>query len=317
MADAVSKDAHPLPGTQHLGGPTSERSGQPSRPSASAVLGAVPPPGLLLLSIMAIQVGAALAIHLFPALGPSGTVALRVGFSALFLLAASRPRFPDFLRYSGWIVIFGLVIATMNLFFYQAIARIPLGAAVTVEFVGPLGLAAITSRRWVDLVWVLLAALGISLFSPIGGEPLDLLGLVFALLAGVCWAGFVLVSARVGRHVPGGQGLALAMTVAAIALLPFAVPIGAEVLSKPVLLLGAVVVALLSTTIPYRLEYEALQRLSPSAYGVLVSLEPAVATLVGAVLLSERIGARSTLAVACVTIAAIGTTVFGRPGSRG
>lgn len=314
----MTMDVHALPGIQYICGAGSERTGQPYRPPASAVLGAVPPPGLLLLSIMAIQVGAALAIQLFPALGPSGTVALRVGFSALFLLAASRPRFiPDLLRYSGWIVIFGLVIATMNLFFYQAIARIPLGAAVTVEFVGPLGLAAITSRRWVDLVWVLLAAIGISLFSPIGGEPLDLLGLVFALLAGVCWAGFVLVSARVGRQLPGGQGLALAMTVAAIALLPFAVPIGAEVLSKPALLLGAVVVALLSTTIPYRLEYEALQRLSPSAYGVLVSLEPAVATLVGAVLLSERIGARSTLAVMCVTIAAIGTTVFARPGRKG
>ena len=295
-----------------------ERAGQPYHPPTSAVLGAIPPQGLLLVSITAIQVGAALAVHLFPALGPSGTVALRVGFSALFLLAASRPRFiPDLLRHSGWIVIFGLVIATMNLSFYHAIARIPLGAAVTVEFVGPLGLAAITSRRGVDLVWVLLAAIGISLFSPIGGEPLDHLGLVFALLAGVCWAGFVLVSPRIGRNLPGGQGLALGMTVAAIGLLPFAVPVGAAVLSKPVLLLGAVVVALLSTTIPLRLEYEALQRLSPSAYGVLVSLEPAVATVVGAVLLSERIGARSTLAVMCVTIAAIGTTVFGRPGKKG
>lgn len=311
-------DAHALPGGQYLCGPKPERPGLASRPPASAVLGAISPPGLLLLSIMAIQVGAALAVHLFPALGPSGTVALRVGFSALFLLAASRPRFiPDIVRHSGWIVLFGLVIATMNLFFYQAIARIPLGTAVTIEFVGPLGLAAITSRRWVDLGWVILAAIGISLFSPIGGDPLDLLGLVFALLAGVCWAGFILVSPRVGRHVPGGQGLALAMTVAAMALVPFAVPVTGEVLSRPALLIGAVLVALLSTTIPYRLEYEALKRLSPSAYGVLVSLEPAVATLVGAVLLNERIGARSTLAVTCVTIAAIGTTLFGRPRRKG
>lgn len=311
-------DAHALPGTQQLCVPASEQPGLPSRPSASTILSAVPPPGLLLFAIMAIQVGAALAVYLFPTLGPSGTAALRVGFSALFLLAASRPRFTtDVVRHAGWIVIFGLVIATMIFFFYQAIARIPLGTAVTVEFVGPLGLAAITSRRLLDLVWVLLAALGIGLFSPMGGEPLDPLGLLFALLAGACWAGFVLVSPRVGRHVPGGQGLALAMAVAAIVLLPFAVPIGGEVLARPVVLSGAVLVALLSSTIPWRLEYESLKRLSPSAYGVLVSLEPAVATLVGAVLLRERIGARSMLAVMCVTIAAIGTTVFGRPGTKG
>lgn len=269
------------------------------------------------MSIIAIQVGAALAVHLFPALSPSGTVALRVGFSALFLLAASRLRFiPDIIHHSGRIVLFGLLIAAMNFLFYQAIARIPLGTAVTIEFVGPLGLAAITSRRRVDLGWVVLAAIGITLFSPIGGEPLDLLGMVFALLAGVCWAGFILVSGRIGRSLPGGQGLALAMAVAAIGLLPFAVPVSGEILSKPLLLVGAVVVALLSTTIPLSLEYEALKRLSPSAYGVLVSLEPAVATVVGAVLLNERIGARSTLAVMCVTIAAIGTTLSGRRGRK-
>lgn len=272
----------------------------------------IPPPGLVLLSIVAIQVGAALAIQLFPALGASGTAAVRIVFSALLLALAARGRVRGYGRLfvQNWrlLLVFGLCIAAMNFFFYAAIARIPLGVTVAIEFIGPLSVAVLTSRRLSHLAWIVLAALGIALLSPLSGVRLDAMGILYALLAGTGWALFIIVANRVGDRVPGSDGLAIAMAVAAITMIPFVAPIAGTLVSTPLLLVAGVGVALLATTIPFSLEYEALKRLPARTYGVLVSLEPAVAATVGALFLGERIGTLGLIAVACVVVAAIGIT---------
>lgn len=273
----------------------------------------VPPPGLVLLSILAIQLGAALAIHLFPVLGASGTVAMRIIISALLLGAVAHSSVSTlgriFVRHWQLLGTFGICIAAMNLFFYESIARIPLGAAVAIEFIGPLGVAALTSRRLSHFGWVALAAMGIVLLSPLSGLNLDPLGVGFALLAGCGWALFIVLAGRVGTTVSGNDGLAIGMAVAALTMIPFAAPVATELFLDPFILLIAFGVALLSTTIPFTMEFEALKRLPPRAYGILVSLEPAVAAIVGAWLLGERIGTQGTIAVCCVVAAAIGITL--------
>jgi inner membrane transporter RhtA len=304
-----------IPARAHAGLPDPPGQGRFSR-AVSRAVGAVPPPGLLLLSILSIQVGAALAVHLFAALGPIGTVALRVGFSALLLLAASRPTAASKARaHAGWVLLFGLVIAGMNLCFYEAIARIPLGIAVTIEFIGPLGIAVATSRRPLDFLWITMAIVGIGMLSPEIGAGLDPIGVLLAALAGAGWAGFVLVSRRVGRIFTGVTGLALGMTVAALLLLPVGVASGELAHVDAKLLLAAFAIALLSQAIPLSLEFVALKRLSPRAYGVLVTLEPAVAVMVGAIVLGQPVGPRTLLAVLCVTAAAVGITIFDRRGA--
>jgi len=280
-----------------------------SRLPATA-LGMTPPPGLVLLSILSIQVGAALAIGLFPALGASGTVFVRVGFSAILLLVVTRlPLHRRLWDKAGLILLFGAIMATMNLCFYRALARIPLGIAVTIEFLGPLAVAVATSRRLQDFLWIGLAVCGVGLLTPDIGKNLDPVGVLFAAMAGTGWASFVLVSGRVGRAFPGGSGLALGMAVAALFLAPFGALNSGPVFSDMNLLLVALGVALLSTTIPLTLEFEALKRLPPRTYGVLITLEPVVAVMIGVILLGETLGLRTAFAVTCVTVAAIGATL--------
>jgi inner membrane transporter RhtA len=285
----------------------------PGGDGQSRLMGAIPPPGLLLLAIVSIQLGAALATNLFPILGSDGTVAIRIIISALLLGLAARGRVRRFasLFVRDWrlLLAYGLCIAVMNFFFYKAIALIPLGAAVAIEFVGPLGVAALASHRPGHFACVGLAALGIVLLSPLAGLDLDALGIVFALTAGAGWACFVFLSRRVGSRVSGNDGLAIGMAIAAISMIPFAVPVATDLIGNPMLLLAGLGVALLSTTLPFTFEFEALKRLSNRAYGVIVSVEPAVATLIGALLLGERIGVQGMVAVACVVVAAIGITV--------
>ncbi len=299
----------------------SERPGYSSSAESGefAVLNAIPPPGLVILAIFAIQIGAGLAIHLFPILGAEGTVAVRIIFSALILGIAARGRIRNFAQVfiSNWSLLlgFGLCVAAMNLFFYQALARIPLGAAVAIEFIGPLGVAALTSRRASHFIWIAIAATGIILLSPVSGADLDTLGVFYALLAGMGWALFILFAGRVGKRISGNDGLAIAMIIAGITMIPFAVPIAVDLITNPIVLLIGLGVALLSTTIPFTLEFQALKRLSTRAYGVLVSLEPGVAAIVGAILLDERIGIQGTIAVACVVIAAVGITLTEKPES--
>ena len=297
--------------------PQGSPSSGPLTTAVSRAFGLIPPPSLLLLAIVSIQVGAALATQLFAALGPTGVVFLRIALAALMLLAFWRPRLDATVRaHAGLLLLFGLVIALLNFSFYQAIARIPLGIAVTIEFMGPVALAVFGSRRLPELLWIGLALFGVLLLAPEIGGDLDPLGVGFAVLGGICWASFVLLSVRVGRLFERGSGLALGMGIAAVLLLPIGVSGLGTALAEPSLLLAAFAVALLSTTIPISLEFEALKRMPPRTYGVLITLEPAIAVMVGAALLGESLTWRSLLAVTCVTAAAIKITLMDRGKTR-
>ncbi|GAC1358156.1 MAG: EamA family transporter [Ktedonobacteraceae bacterium] len=277
----------------------------------SGVVSALPPPVIVLLAIISVQVGAALAKGLFQTIGSSGTVFLRVGFGALIFLLLWRPRIRGYTRADYMLlVLFGLTIACMNAAFYAAIARIPLGIAVTLEFVGPLGVSVFASRKRRDFLWAGLAAGGVVLLAPFGNTTIDPLGVVLALLAGSCWAAYILLNVRVGRTFAGGSGLALSMSVAALVMLPLGIWNGGVALLNPRILLLGVGVAILSTVIPFSLELEALRRLPARVFGVLMSLEPAIAALVGFVVLRETTGLRALIALALIVIASGGVSFF-------
>ncbi|MDQ2742884.1 MAG: EamA family transporter, partial [Chloroflexota bacterium] len=250
-----------------------------SRPS-------LPPTALVLLAGVSVQLGSAVAKHLFVTLGPAGAALLRVGFAAIVLLILWRPQLRGYSsRDLAMAALFGLVTAAMNFSFYLALDRIPLGVAVTLEFAGPLGVVVAGSRRLFDLVWVLLAAGGIVLLAPWGGLGLDPAGAGFALLAGMFWAGYILLSSRVGGIFSGGRGLALALSVGGVALLPIGIAGAGAHLLQPYLLLAGLAVALLSGVVPYSLELEALRSLPTRVFGILMSLEPAIAATIGFVVL--------------------------------
>jgi inner membrane transporter RhtA len=273
------------------------------------VVAAVPPPGLLLVSIVSIQLGAAVAVHLFETLGPIGTAFLRLAFAAVLLLVAARRQIGSGARrHAGMLLLFGCVIGAMNMCFYSAIDRIPLGIAVAIEFIGPLGVAVFTSRRLNHFFWIGLAVAGLVLLTPSIGKDLDPVGVGLALAAGAGWASFVLISPRVSRAV-GGAGLALGMLVAGLFTLPFGLVAGGLERLDPGLLAGALAVGILSTALPLSLEFEALTRMTARAYGVMVTLEPVVAALVGAIVLGQALPPAAVLAIACVTAAAIGVTL--------
>jgi len=277
----------------------------------NGVLHALPPPVVVLLAIVSVQVGAAFAKGLFQAVGSNGTVFLRVGFGALIFLLLPRPRIRGYSRRDYMLlVLFGLAIAVMNAAFYAAIARIPLGIAVTLEFVGPLGVSVFASRKRRDFLWAGLAAGGVVLLAPFGNSTIDPLGVVLALLAGGCWAAYILLNVHVGRTFAGNSGLALSMSVAALVLLPLGVWNGGVALLNPKILLLGVGVAILSTVIPFTLELEALRRLPARVFGVLMSLEPAIASLVGFVVLKEITGLRALIALALIVIASGGVSFF-------
>lgn len=268
--------------------------------------------GLVLGGVVSVQVGAAFATTLFDQAGPGGAALVRIGFAALLLMAIWRPTLR--LRASGLardVALFGIALAAMNTSFYLALDRIPLGIAVTFEFVGPLAVAIARSRRRLDLVWVALAAAGLLLLSPIRGSDLDAAGVAFALTAGAFWGAYILLSARVGATTPGGGGLALAMVVATVLVVPVGlVDGGAGLLDARILAVGALI-AVLSSALPYSLELEALRRLPEGVFGVLMSVEPAVAALVGFIGLSQGLAAHEVLAIGFVFAAsagALGTT---------
>jgi inner membrane transporter RhtA len=257
-------------------------------------------------------VGATVARQLFPFLGPTATVFVRVGFGALILLAIARPGLRR-LSAAQWreVVPFGLIIAGMNLCFYQSIARIPLGIAVTIEFLGPLAVAIAGSRKATDFVWAGMAAAGVAMLSLTGGS-VTLLGVLFALGAAVGWATYIVLSQRVGRLVAGPDGLALALTVGGLALAPFGiVGAGSRLLDPHNLGLG-LVVAILSTAIPFSLEFAALRRLSRQLFGILMSLEPAMGAAAGFFFLGQRLSIRDLLAIALVSVASAGATLSSR-----
>jgi inner membrane transporter RhtA len=267
----------------------------------------IPPTLLVVVAVSSVQFGAAFAKTIFDEVGPGGTVFLRVLFAAVVLVAIWRPAVRGRTR-ADWrlIALFGLCLGAMNLAFYEAIERIPLGIAVTLEFVGPLGVAIAGSRRLLDLAWVVLAAAGIVLLSDFGTADLDGLGVALALGAGTLWAVYILLSARMGRVFPDGSGLALAMVAAAAILAPFGVAdAGAELLAPEVLAVGAAV-AILSSAIPYTLEMEALRRMPAGVFGVMMSIEPAVAALAGFIVLDEGLATRELVAILLVVAASAG-----------
>jgi inner membrane transporter RhtA len=270
--------------------------------------GRIPAVWLVIGGIVSVQFGAAIAKDLFAVVPPTAMVWLRLVTSAVVLLVVARPRLRGRTG-RDWLVAlgFGVSLLTMNWAIYQSFARIPLGIAVTIEFLGPLAVAIIGSRRPRDLIWVTLAAVGVAL---LGLSPVSLtwVGVAFALLAGLAWACYILLSAQTGRHWSGISGLAVASLVGAIILAPPAVvEAGATLLEPRVLLLG-LVVGLLSSVIPYSLELTALRRIPPRVFGILMSLEPAAAALAAIVLLAEFLAPLQWVAMACVVIASVGAT---------
>lgn len=269
--------------------------------------GRAPAITLVLGSIVSVQVGNAVAKTLFDEAGPVGIVLLRVVFAAIVLVAIWRPAIRDLRGMPAReVVLFGVALAGMNASIYLALDRIPLGIAVTLEFVGPLGVAFVASRHRLDVLWAALAAIGIMLLSPVPGSDLDVLGCALALLAGAFWAAYIVLSARVGRSFAGGQGLAMAMVVAGALLLGPGIADGGADLLDPALLAVAFAVAMLSSAIPYSLELEALRRLPQGTFGVLMSLEPAVAAVIGYLILDQGLAAREVAAIAFVVVASAG-----------
>ena len=260
-------------------------------------------------SIASVQVGATVARHLFDFLGPEGTVFVRVGFGALILLAVARPRrLSTVSRHWRSVVLFGLIIAAMNLCFYESIARLPLGIAVTIEFIGPLGVAIAGSRKALDFGWAAMAAAGVVMLSLTGGS-VTALGIIFALGAAAGWASYILINQQVGRLVPGPDGLAFALLIGGFALAPVGVVgAGGHLLNLRNLGVG-LVVAILSTAIPFSLEFAALRRLPSQVFGILMSLEPAVGAAAGFLFLSQHLSLRDLLAILLVMVASAGATV--------
>ena len=268
----------------------------------------VPAPVLVLGAGASVQSGAAIAARLFPRAGPGGTVLLRLGISALLLLAVSRPRLRGRTAADvAMAVAFGCVLAAMNFSFYESLSRIHLGVAVTVEFVGPLAVAVVGSRRRLDGVWIVLAAAGVVLLSS-GGGHVDRLGILLALTAGAFWAAYILLAQRVGAVFPGASGLAIALTVGTVGLAPFGIWSAGGALLDPSVLGRGAAVALLSSAVPYSLELVALRRLRASVFGVLMSLEPALAALSGLAFLGQHLRLREWAAVGFVMVACVGAT---------
>ena len=240
-------------------------------------------------------------------MGSFGTVALRLFFAAAVLMLLWRPSLRMDRRMWTVVLSYGVILGLMNLCFYLALARIPLGIAVTIEFLGPLAVALIGSRRWLDAFWAVLAAGGVVLLME-GSGDLDLVGVLFALAAGAFWGLYILVGAALGRHTTEGNGLALGMAVAALIAVPFGVADSGTALLEPWVLVAGLGVALLSSVIPYTLDLEALRKIPPRVFGILMSLEPAMAALIGFILLGEALHWAQWIAVLCVVAASAGAT---------
>ncbi len=274
----------------------------------------MPPQVLLLGSIASVQFGAGIAVRLFDRVGPGGAVMLRLVLSALVLLALSRPSVRGKSR-AAWLSVltFGLILGVMNWSFYEALHRIPLGIAVTVEFLGPLAVALLGSRRPLDLLWCLLAAAGVAVIALPGSTGnVTWSGVLLAAVAGVLWAGYILTSQRVGTHFPAVDGLALSLCIAGLVVVPIGIHDGGSALFDPSVLLAGFGIAMLSSLIPYSLELIALRRLTASAFGLLMSLEPAFGAFAGALVLRQHLGAATLVAIGMVIVASVGTTVFAK-----
>lgn len=275
--------------------------------SAARPFGAV---GLVAIGLICQEVGASFAVLLFPSVGAIGMVALRLAFSAIVLLAIARPRLRGHSR-SGWLTViaFGVVLALMNALFYEALARVPLGATITIEVLGPLVLSVVMSRRASSWLWAVLAFAGVVILSQGSFGDLDPVGVAFAFGAAAMWAGYILLSARTGARFPRLDGLAIAMTVGAVITVPFGIVSAGPVIFQPNILLLGAAVALLSSTIPYTLELVALRRLPSATFSILMSLSPAIATTAGFLILGQRFTGVAFVAIGLVIAASIGAVL--------
>lgn len=270
----------------------------------------LPPVPAVLLAIISVQCGAAIAKTLFPAIGAAGTASMRIGVSAIILLLAYRPNLRAITADQWKIVIpYGMALGAMNLIFYLAIERIHIGLAVTLEFIGPLLVAIIGSKRLIDYCWVLLAALGIVLIAPWTNDRLDILGVIFALLAGALWAAYIVLGGKISKIMNGGQAVSTGMLFAAILILPFGFFENGLTNLTPKLFGMGVALALLSSAIPFTLEMKALGQLPPRTFSILMSLEPAAASVCAFIFLQENLSLYEVLAVICVVIASAGSTL--------
>ena len=264
----------------------------------------------VLAAIASVQFGSAIARTLFDDLGAAGVTFLRLAIAALIFAVIARPRVRTWSP-AAWraAALLGVVMAGMNLIFYLALRAVPLGTAVTVEFLGPLLLALVQTRRLAELLWALLAGAGVILLGldSTGSAPLS--GLLLAFAAGLCWAGYIVFSARLGGLVPGTGGLAVSLAVGALLVAPFGLPGASAVVAEPTLLIAAAGVALLSSVVSYGLEINALRRIPTRVFGILMSLQPAAAAIAGLIVLGQRLGWREMVALVLVTLASVGATL--------
>ncbi|MCF4138919.1 EamA family transporter [Streptomyces sp. Tue 6430] len=314
--DTTAPDRQPVTPAGAAASATRATQAGPDGPApVSGRWAALGPVGLVLAGGVSVQFGGALAVTLMPRAGALGVVALRLLVAAVVLLAVCRPRLRGHSRADwGTVVVFGVAMAAMNGLFYQSVARIPLGTAVTLEVLGPLALSVLVSRRALNLVWAGLALAGVFLLGG-GVRDLDPLGVAFALSAGAMWAAYIVFSARTGRRFPQADGLALAMAVGALLFLPLGVAeSGAKLLDPVTLGLGAAV-AVLSSVLPYTLELLALRRMPASTFAIMMSLEPALAATAGFLVLDQALSAVEAAAIALVIAASMGAvrTQTGRP----
>jgi inner membrane transporter RhtA len=307
------------------GSPTPPQQAAPperaARQGAAGLLDRVPPAALVLTGAVSVQVGAALAVRLFTQVPPAAVTALRL-WSAAILLAllgarGLRRALAGVAQRRSWrdlavAVAFGLTLAAMNYSIYQAFARVPLGIAVTIEFLGPLAVAVASSRRLLDLLWVALAGAGVALLARGGttaagvahtGRGTMIAGFGFGLAAGAAWAAYILLSRATGRRFAGSSGLSIAMIAAAVAITPVGVLTGGRALLRPAIIAAGTGIGLLSSIIPYSLELETLRRIPARVFGIWMSLEPAMAALAGLVVLGQALSLREWLAIGCVTVA--------------
>ncbi len=287
---------------------------QPSGPASESAVarvarlgGGLPAPLLMVAAMLSFQLGAAVATGLFERVGVPATACFRLGVGGLLLLGISRPNLRRPASELVWLVAFGAELAVMNYAFYEALDRIPLGVAVTVEFLGPLSVSLVQSRRLRDVVWVILAGSGIAIFAGPTSQGLDAAGLALALLAGAGWAAYIFTAQRVGREWKGSQGLAGGMVVSAILLMPFGA--GGAGSIAPGSGLEIIALGVLSTALPFSLEMAALRTLTARAYGVLASLEPAIATVVGVIALGQAVHLTDVVATLLVVTASVGATL--------
>jgi inner membrane transporter RhtA len=310
----------PQPGAAEHGAAAGSGDDPPARAARRVPWTAVPPSALVVTGIFSVQIGAGLAAKLFTQIPPAAVTGLRLWTSAAVMaVVGARPlrnALTGLVGRRAWqdaavVAAFGLTLAVMNFSIYQSFARIPLGISVTVEFLGPLGLAVASSRRLLDLLWVALAGTGVVLLAHSGlsataGRGTVVIGIGFALLAALSWAGYILLSRATGQRFGGSTGLTIAMLVSAVVITPVGVAAGGTTLLRPDILLVGLGIGLLSSIIPYSLEMEALRRIPPRIFGIWMSLEPAVAALVGLVLLGQSLAAREWLAIGCVMAACAG-----------